>query len=50
MNYLAASNGVSIGKFLIAPRGGELNPCPPYFWRIYPPPEDLSASGGLRGG
>jgi hypothetical protein len=29
MNYPAASYGVSIGNFLNAPRGGELNPCPP---------------------
>jgi hypothetical protein len=31
MNYPAASNGVSIGKFRITPRGGELNSCPPIF-------------------
>ena len=41
MNYPAASNGVSIGIFLIAPGGEELN--------LYPPLEDLSASGGLNG-
>ena len=35
MNYPAASNGVSIGIFIIAPRGGELN--------LYPPQEGLSA-------
>ncbi len=29
MNYPAASNGVSTGIFVIAPRDGELNPCPP---------------------
>jgi hypothetical protein len=29
MNYLAASNGVSIGIFRIAPRGGESNLYPP---------------------
>ncbi len=40
MNYPAASNGVSIGIFIIAPRGWELN--------LYPPPEDLSASGRLK--
>jgi hypothetical protein len=29
MKYPAASNGVSIGIFIIALRGGELNPCMP---------------------
>jgi len=29
MNDPTASNEVSIGIFIIAPRGGELNPCPP---------------------
>jgi hypothetical protein len=29
MNYLAASNRVSIGIFIIAPTGGDLNPRPP---------------------
>jgi len=29
MNYPAASSGVSIGIFIIAPRGGESYPCPP---------------------
>ncbi|MHC4707794.1 MAG: hypothetical protein ACYS8I_12010 [Planctomycetota bacterium] len=37
MNNPAASNGVSIGIFIIAPRGGELN--------LYPPQEGLSAGG-----
>jgi hypothetical protein len=40
MIYPAASNGVSIGIFIIAPRGGKLN--------LYPPQEGLSASGGLK--
>jgi hypothetical protein len=40
MNYPAARNGVSIGIFIIAPRGGELN--------LYPPQEGLSASGGFK--
>ena len=39
MNYPAASYGVSSGNDPNAPRGGELNPCPPQ--------EGLSASGGL---
>ena len=38
MNYPAASSGVSIEIFIIAPRGGELN--------LYPLLEDSSASGG----
>jgi len=29
INYPAASNGLSTGIFIIAPRGGELTPCPP---------------------
>ena len=41
MNCIAASNGVSIGTFVISPGGGELN--------LYPPQKDLSASGGLKG-
>jgi hypothetical protein len=40
MNDPAASNGVSIGIFIIAPRDGELN--------LYPPQEGLSASSGLN--
>jgi hypothetical protein len=40
MNYPAASYGVSIGNYCNAPRGGESN--------LYPPQEDLSASGGLK--
>jgi len=48
MNCPAASNGASIGIFIVAPRGGELT--------LYPPLEDLSAifledlsaSGGLN--
>ena len=38
MNCPAASSGVSIEIFIIAPRGGELN--------LYPPLEDSSAAGG----
>jgi hypothetical protein len=30
MNYPAASSGVSIGIFIIAPRGGESDPYPPW--------------------
>jgi hypothetical protein len=37
MDYPAASNGVSIGIFIIAPRGAELN--------LYQPPEGLPAGG-----
>jgi hypothetical protein len=40
MNYPAASYGVSIGNYCNAPRGRESN--------LYPPQEDLSASGGLK--
>jgi len=40
MNYPGAGNGVSIGIFIIAPGGRELN--------LYPPQEDPSASGGLK--
>lgn len=29
MNYPAESKGVSIGILIVAPRGGELDPCPP---------------------
>ena len=40
MNYSAASYGVSKTKTLNAPRGGELNPCPPK--------AALPASGGIK--
>jgi hypothetical protein len=46
MNYPAASSGVSIGIFIIAPRGGEADPCPP--WRIekgFEKPERTTLSG-----
>jgi len=52
MNYPAASSGVSIGIFIIAPRGGGIKPSPASggfirLWRVYPPLEGLSASGGF---
>jgi len=58
MNCPAASSGVSIAIFIIAPRGGELYLYPPLeglpasggfirLRRVYPPQEGLSASGGL---
>jgi len=53
MNYPAASSGVSIGIFIIAPRGGGIKPSPASggfirLWRVYPPLEDSSAAGGLN--
>jgi hypothetical protein len=40
MNYLAANKGVSIGISRIAPRDGQLNPCPP--------PEGLSVADYIK--